>query len=701
MTDDGVDGRIGFETDGETLRIRDALEGEEFLLELDREPALEPALGDLFLVPIDHAVSFEVESVAIPSCSDAAVRDADGNLIQWLYESTEFNRGTYFLDLSGVMKVFLRVAHTGFSATGLGDSETISLTFERPTTVTIGARSLHTSPEATITVSEDPAAIAEAVSVLGSSIKEFTPERSWPTLRGHPPRIRIGEELDIPSPLVAPETGVEVVVRPTYADVYRLSTLSFYLGARMVVGDEPAIRFENGFVEPLPTDGVALEERAEELLRTWFFLDTLARTEGYFKSDRYEYEQVGSELPFYPPNLADSSMSERLMEYLEVTPETVAPYTPAWSTEAVVRPVPEAAELLPYFANALAPVRVRGTDDPAVDAPIALATSPWAHWRDDETVSNDVPSPDETPVPAGTAVLTTDVYENQLTRINTARGKLRLVALAASEARATELRQALSEPEVPGGVGSWEVIENPDGDTVARLFADPDVDILYCALPTEGADGVVTATGTVSIDKLDDAPALVFVEGIIDPSVGGSIIEAGGQSAVFTEHALTPESFRSLSGLLAIGLPVGASISLSGVDSATQTRIVGDPGSGITSQTSVGMRVHLVRSESPTTHYVEYTSIPLDSPLVGMEHQSLLDEYQSLTELVGTGATDGPTIETSEIFDILEEGDSIVHFNGRILLPEDVDTEADIERLAEESLAEDDDAQEQRPPRSE
>ena len=701
MTDDGVDGRIGFETDGETLRIRDALEGEEFLLELDREPALEPALADLFLVPIDHAVSFEAESVAIPSCSDAAVRDADGNLIQWLYESTEFNRGTYFLDLSGVMKVFLRVAHTGFSATGLGDSETISLTFERPTTVTIGARSLHTSPEATITVPEDPAAIAEAVSVLGSSIKEFTPERSWPTLRGYPPRIRIGEELDIPSPLVAPETGVEVVVRPTYADVYRLSTLSFYLGARMVVGDEPAIRLENGFVEPLPTDGVALEERAEELLRTWFFLDTLARTEGYFKSDRYEYEQVGSELPFYPPNLADSSMSERLMEYLEVTPETVAPYTPAWSTEAVVRPVPEAAELLPYFANALAPVRVRGTDDPAVDAPIALATSPWAHWRDDETVPNDVPSPDETPVPAGTAVLTTDVYENQLTRINTARGKLRLVALAASEARATELRQALSEPEVPGGIGSWEVIENPDGDTVARLLADPDVDILYCGLPTGGANGVSTASGVVSVAELDDAPALVFFEGITDPSVGSSIIEAGGQSVVLAEHPLTPESFRSLSGLLAAGVPIGASMGLAGVESATQTRTVGDPAGGIASQGYFAVRVLWIRSESQTVHHVEYASIPLDSSLVGMEDQMLLDEYQSLRKVSGAKWSDGPTIDSSKLLESLEQERILICFNGCLLLPEDVDTEADIERLAEESLAEDDDAQEQRPPRSE
>jgi len=50
----------------------------------------------------------------------------------------------------------------------------------------------------------------------------------------------------------------------------------------MVVGDAPAVRLDTGYVERLPTDGVALEARAEELLRTWFFLDTLARRRDTF-----------------------------------------------------------------------------------------------------------------------------------------------------------------------------------------------------------------------------------------------------------------------------------------------------------------------------------------------------------------------------------------------------------------------------------
>jgi len=57
-TDDAIDDRVGFEADGRTLCIRDALEGEKFPLYFDREPQPQPALPDLFHVPVDRAVSF-------------------------------------------------------------------------------------------------------------------------------------------------------------------------------------------------------------------------------------------------------------------------------------------------------------------------------------------------------------------------------------------------------------------------------------------------------------------------------------------------------------------------------------------------------------------------------------------------------------------------------------------------------------------
>ncbi|PAU84771.1 hypothetical protein CK500_04435 [Halorubrum salipaludis] len=689
MTDDAIDGRIGFETDGRTLCIRDALEGEEFPLRFDREPEPRPALPELFHVPVDRAVSFEAGGMSILEQNTVTVRDAEGEFFAQLDDSMEFHRETYYFDVNGPVKVVVRIQDAAISATGITESEFGELTFDRPTTVTVGARSLHTRPEATITVPDDPAALAEAVSVFGSSIKEFTPERSWPTLRGYPPRIRLGEELDIPSPLVGPDTGIEVVVRPTYADVYRLSTLAYYLGAEVVVGDSPAIRLDTGYVESLPSEGVALEERVEELLRTWFFLDTLARTDGYVKSDRYEYELMGAKLPFYPPNLADRSMSERLMEYLEVDPETVAPYAPAWPTEAVLQPVREAADLLPHLAHVLAPVRIRGSGDPIVDAPVALGTSPWISRNDDGSTSEAVPSPDEVPSPAGTAVLVPDGYENRLTRTTTARGEIRVIAVTGSAERSESLRRALSDPAVPDKIGSWELIANPDANTLLANLTDPEVDIAYCGLPVE--DGrIVAADGTVSLDGLGGAPALVVFEGVEDQEFGISVVENGGLSSVLTETPLDPELFRSLIGLLSSGVSIGPSVALSGVSAATQTRMVGDPGIEIASHSHPAMPVYRTWSRSANRHNITYGSVLSLSGRIGGELKQLFDEFQSKEELSGTLHTGEAVLDSSSLLELLNQGDSIVQLNGRLLLPEDVDSEADIERMAREYLSRDD-----------
>ncbi|WP_233127239.1 hypothetical protein [Halorubrum sp. SD612] len=365
MNDGSSDERVAFEIDGTTLTVRDVIEGNRLPLHVDREPNLSPALPELFPSPVDNAVSFEAESLAIPEYSTVVVRDGGGEFVARPNESIQLPRDSYCIEITGATKAIVRVDDADLAVSQIKGPDPVEVSVDRPTTVSVGARSLHSRPEATITVPDEPAAIAEAVSVLGSSIREFSAERSWPTLRGHPPRIRRGESLDIPSPLTVPDTGIEVAVRPTYADVYRLSTLAYYLGARMTIGETPAIRLDNGYTEPLPTDGRRLERRAEELLRTWFFLDTLVRTDGYTISEREGYEQVGPLLPFYPPNLADRSTSERLMEYLEVDPGSVEPQTPPWATEAVLRPTPAAAELLPHLAHVLAPVRVSQSADPS------------------------------------------------------------------------------------------------------------------------------------------------------------------------------------------------------------------------------------------------------------------------------------------------------------------------------------------------
>ena len=698
LVNDGSSGeRIGFEVDGTTLTVRDVIEGEEMRLGVDREPDISPALTALFPLPVDRAVSFEARSLTAREYTSMAVRDDEGEFIERPHEPTEFPRGSYCIEITGVTKAFVRFKDAEPSVSGVEGPDPVEIALNRPATVTLGARSLHTRPEATITVPDDPEALAEAVSVLGSSIREFSAERSWPTLRGYPPRIRRGESLDIPSPLTVPDTGVEVVVRPTYDDVYRLSTLAYYLGARMTIGEEPAVRLDTGFTERLPSDGRRLEERAEELLRTWFFLDTLVRTDGYTLSDREEYEQVGPQLPFYPPNLDDRSPSERLMEYMEVDPATVAPYTPEWSTEAVLRPGPESSELLPHLAHVLAPVRVRGsTGRTRAGNPVGLTTAnrptdgPQSSTRDDP-----VPDPDADPIPEWTSAAFPSAYEHELLRTAPNAGEANVTFLVRSAERARRLRETLTDPSLAAGVGSLSVLETPTADTVAEVLSDPSIDLLYCDLPLDGGAPVVDS-GRVEFPHCAAAdgrsgPAVSVFEGSQSVAVGADAVRRGGTGSAVIDGQIPDDRIRTLVALLAsVGLPLDTSLSTLQLSGRAPVRFAGDSSTVVVPPNPPTPRLAFFESVTESEHRLTWRTVLSPASWLGAEHQIVYDCFDDKTRLIGRDPAERPTLSSEVVADWSTEPDTTLFLNGQFVSPNVDLTIEDVEESARRVLAADD-----------
>lgn len=705
VNDGAFDGRIAFEVDGTTLTVRDVIEGEQLRLRADREPDLCPALPALFPSPVDRAVSFEAEALTVPEYTSIVVRDEEGEFIGRPNEPTEFPLGSYCIEVTGVTKLSVRVEAAELSVSGVEGPDPVEIALARPTTVSLGARSLHTRPEATITVPDDPEALAEAVSVLGSSIREFSAERSWPTLRGHPPRIRRGESLDIPSPLIAPDTGVEVVARPTYADVYRLSTLAYYLGARMTIGEGPAVRLDNGYTERLPADGRELEERTEELLRTWFFLDTLVRTDGYTISDREEYEQVGAQLPFYPPNLDDRSPSERLMEYMEIDPATVAPYTPEWSTEAVLRPGPASAELLPHLAHVLAPVRVRGSAGRTrAGDPTGLTTAdrptdgPQSSTRDDDPV----PDPDADPIPAWTAAAFPSAYEHALRRTSPNTGDANVTLLVRSAERARRLRETLTDPSLAAGVGSLSILETPTADTVAAVLSDPSIDLLYCDLPLDGG-APVAGSDRVEFPRRAaadgrSAPAVSVFEGSRRVAVGINAVRRGGTGSAVIDGRVPDDQLPTLIELLAsVGLPLDTTFATLRLPGHPSVRFAGDPSTVAVPPNPPTPRLVFFESVTESKHRLTWRTVLSPASWFGAEHQIVYDCFDDKTRLVGRDPTERPTISSEVVADCSTEPDTTLFLNGQFVSPTVDLTVEDVEESARRALAADDSSADRTP----
>ena len=704
MNDGSADGRIGFEVDGTTLTVRDEIEGAQMRIRVDREPDPSRALTALFPLPVDRAVSFEAESMSVAEYSSVNLRDDDGEFIARPNEATELPRGSYCIEITGTTKAYARVSDAEITVSGMGGSGPIEFAFDRPRTVTLGARSFHTRPEATITVPDDPSALAEAVSVLGSSIREFSPERSWPTLRGYPPRIERGDALDVPSPLVAPDTGIEVVVRPTYADVYRLSTLSFYLGARMRIGDAPAIRLDNGYTEQLPGDGFQLERRATELLRTWFFLDTLVRTDGYTISDREEYEEVGPQIPFYPPNLVDLSMSERLMEYLEVDSDTVAPYTPNWATEPVLRPVVEAAELLPHLAHLLAPIRIRGSADPSrPNGPLALTTTD----RMPESLpsrSSDrgpVPDPDLDPIPEGTAAALPEAYEHGIQRTPPNNGEATVVFLVRSGERARRLREALTNHSPVDGVGSLSILETPASDTVADVFTDPSIDLLYSDLPVDDGvpavdDGPVKALShrSPTEQSAPGGPAVSIFEGSERAAAGVEAVHHGGVGAAVIDGRVSVDRIRTTVELLTSkGFPLDTCLAVTRVSDSHPTRFAGNASASVVSPNPPSPNLLFADSVGASEHKLTWRAILSPRSWLGSEYQIISDHFDNKARLLGRDPTERPVVSSSSVVESLAEPDTVLFLNGQYIPPSTDLTVEDVEASARRAFAADGDSE--------
>ncbi len=342
--------------DAAGLTITDHIENTQFELYTDRQVIPRPSPKEDHYFPVDASVTVETGSVEIPRVAQVAARDGAGTLLARGDDFSMPSRRYYVSIDPAPTKLYLGFSGA-FSVTS--DSEMTRIELDDPTDITLGFRSLHQAPAGTITTPTDPESLMGAVSLLGSSLQTTSPERSFPTLRGHPPLIEPGDEFHAPDRIERPNTGVRIVVPPEYRSLYPVVPLAYYLAAEVVPGESARIEGD-GWEHSLEPN---LERRAAEVLRQSFHFDCIARTEGFYPVDLHEREATAVDLDWAA--LYDAPLAERLGEYLAVPFETVEPELPQWTLTTDIRPDPENVESLPFVAGELSIVRSPETVTPA------------------------------------------------------------------------------------------------------------------------------------------------------------------------------------------------------------------------------------------------------------------------------------------------------------------------------------------------
>ena len=312
------------------------------------------ASTDAFSVPVDAACRVRTDEVAFHQSFVLWAREGDtGALVAETGPGSgaDLGDGTYELQVAAApVKLYVR-ADGPLRITD--DGRRTRLSFDDRREVFVGARSYHTRPAGTVTVPETPAGLMRAVSTFGSALATTSPERSFPTLRGHPPLVAFGDAVDVPAFAEPPDTGVEVVVPERWDAVYAVATLAYYLGAAVVRGDRPAVRAAG---ETYPLTGDSLSEAVRRLLEHVFLLDCVVRTEGFYDVDLHERAVVEGRVDVDPVRLYDRPLDERLAAYFDVPVDPLAGVI-EWHLTADIEPTPASAELLPFVVNDMATIR--------------------------------------------------------------------------------------------------------------------------------------------------------------------------------------------------------------------------------------------------------------------------------------------------------------------------------------------------------
>jgi hypothetical protein len=303
-----------------------------------------------FRFPVDESFSGRCRRLAFKAFLTFIRKKRDYEIIARTESGAKRNlpRDEYIIEVDAHAKIYIYV-NSSIVLECAGDN--ISLAFDADAELVFGVRSFHRRPEATIHTTKELYDLARAISLLSSSIKIENCERSYPSLRGHPPLIEFSDEFY--APLKKRDSGVEIFIPRKLHYLYIVSPLAYYLLADIKFG-EPGIKCEGGYERPL-SKLPRFQDEISEILQRVFFIDCLVRNAGLYKLELYELrslENQGLDIN----ELYHMRIDEQLPIYLEVPMEKLRPFMPVWHLSSYVEPKFEKAKALPFLLNNLSTI---------------------------------------------------------------------------------------------------------------------------------------------------------------------------------------------------------------------------------------------------------------------------------------------------------------------------------------------------------
>ena len=704
---------IDIATRGTSLHVTDVIEQRQCVLRTPTPATAEAVDGDSFYFPVDAAAVLNVGSVTLGNYVPTFVRNGDGDVVAEVdrFDEQTFDDGEFLLELEQPVKLYIRV-HGSLRIETTGMTTTI----ETDGQLWVGARSRHNHPAATITTTGEPEELLEVVSALSSSLKSTSPERAYPTLRGHPPEIEVGEELHIPEGLSSPDSGVHIEVPVQRRFIYPVAPLAFYLGAELVPGTVPRIVGEDGFTYRLdgpvghgPTasgtefrDANGFEETVARTLKQVLLLDCVTRTEGFYQLDLAEREHVEECVDLDWASLYEGTITEQLRAYLDVPYERIADHVPEWKSTGYIAPTAENAELLPFLLDDLATIRMPAGENVTASEAQTASMFDFARSEGEMTRSTALRGSEsrsktvESPMTQLVEPEPTDAFQTVWADEG--------MPIGATKASIAGYRNGLDHtPSEEIGVtvvinddgmaDEGDVAEDVYGDDTEfpfdlRVYRNLTTDRLKAVLETDReflhyvghieADGFECSDGRLDARELDfvglDA---FFLNGCASYDQGMALLERGAVGGVVTVTEVINSGAtrvgKAMVKLLNRGFPLVAALSVASQQSFVggQYSVVGDGEVDIVQGNGLGVSITRV-SESSGGFDVSLRVYPTTDVSVGSTSRMAFgadSQYHLTPGTLPTVHYSNSGLLTEELLD----GGGLVKYGGEILWPEELD----------------------------
>ncbi|SIR04531.1 hypothetical protein SAMN05421858_1230 [Haladaptatus litoreus] len=632
------------------MTVVDPIQRRQFPIRTSTPVDPTPVDTDGFRFPVDSAAEIVTNRLVLPYVVITHVRTLDGDVVTKVedFSYEQLPRGEYLIELNAPIRIYLRATS---DVTIASSTERMEFDFGTETRVRIGARSYHDQPGATVTTTATPRDAMAAISTFGSALKTTSPERSLPSLRGHPPKIKLGDRLHVPDGLSPPDTGVRIELPSRLSMIFPTSSLAYYLGATVVPADEPRLVTDSGFVHPLDHPQRGFEGEVERVLKQSLFLDCVTRTEGLYRIPLHERRVIERHVDVAFDDLYEKELPEQLETYLDIPFETVEDAIPTWLLSTTVTDEPSNLETIPYLVNALSTISMKEESQRQESVP--EARTPIDGFLRGSEVERDVQ--DERNSGSYVAPVRTDSVE----RAWLGRG----MPVSANKIIKSAFENKLERSSSTGGIDITVVCNEPEmspeydsGNTLygKRDELEFDIDVhrhlsvgeLESVLsePTDflhyighSRDGeFVCRDGGLSTDSIDDVAVDTFLlNGCRSYELGAELINSGSIGGIVTYSEIANKSAitigRTIARLLNRGFSLRSALTITREQRlvGNQYIVVGDGSIEITQSESGTPFLCYLGTETETEYELRIATYPTVDSGMGSLFTPFIDDIET------------------------------------------------------------------------